>query len=1121
MKALQVYLFHSLRVCTPDGVLLDLGSPTTRSLFAYFILNRSRPINRRSLAFKFWPDEDESSARRNLRIYLHHIRRALEGVDPANELLWSDNSSVQVNPQAEIWVDVEVFTQSARTGASLDELKTATSLYEGDLLDDTYSEWCQEERQHLRQVQINALARLVQGLKQLGGHEEAIRFAQKWITLEPYDEQAHRYLMALTAAAGDRHKAIQHYHSLVETLQADLGIAPMPETRALFESIQSASALPETASVSLPFPPPSPAAAASLAPHVGRDAELQLLEQTYQAGRSGRGGFLLVTGESGIGKTRLVQEYLSRHPGALVLETLCHELESLAAYAPLRAIIEQAIDRLPETSRTGLPAWLSPLQNLLPSTAQALPVNPEWKPPPAEQTQITDTVIRLIAALHAQWPLEPVQVILDDLHWVDGPTWDFLVMLGRMAVKEGVIIIGLCRLEDLGQERRRFVRLLERNKILAQIPLRLLTIDETSTLVREIAPDLCADPFFVQRLYKETEGNPFFIVEIVKAVKEDSLHSLSGRSAFQPDRFGSERVLTNLPLSIQQVIEARLDRLSPPSQELLKIAAVIGHPFTLAMLEEISQVSAEEAIHSFEEWLERGLVRENGQSYDFSHDEVRQVAYASLSHARRQYVHRLVGDVLENRIPAADPATLAYHFSRSDQPQRTLPFLIQAGEQALRIRSYSDAYQFGLQAVALLGRIPGPRQRAERVDLNLQLAQAYAFTGDLLQAREILNETEHLALGLEDQTRLGKIFYRSAQIFWLSGQPETAGDYARRSLRSAEEQRDSYLLQASLRMLGRVGIALSAFDDAIAYLLRYTNLENATPRLPDLPIILGYLGIAYSRVGSSARAYECARKGVTLAEGGGKPQEIAFSRMHLGLVAADHRNWQECLDILNAILDLPEPLASLQAGKKPPSDTENAPLTPLGFMLLGVYGYALVHLGRPEEGAQAIRAGLAWAEKTNYRVFHYLPRMFLADSLADAQAARTEAEISLNQAREAGNRWAIGVSLRLLAEIQMRAPGPNWPEIEDGLIESMQLLRQVRARPDLARTYLALRRLYDRAGQIAWAVDCHFRATTIYEELGLVDELRQAQGHAAGERRGAVVISGLQLRGPNTLPDRG
>jgi len=161
-------------------------------------------------------------------------------------------------------------------------------------------------------------------------------------------------------------------------------------------------------------------------------------------------------------------------------------------------------------------------------------------------------------------------------------------------------------------------------------------------------------------------------------------------------------------------------------------------------------------------------------------------------------------------------------------------------------------------------------------------------------------------------------------------------------------------------------------------------------------------------------------------------------------------------------------------------------------------------------------------ERSDYRVFHYLPRIFLAHSLMlnhQIVEAREEAAKALEEARLRGNRWAAGLALRLLADIFTQAPNPNWLQIERYLIESMHTLRQIRARPELARTYLALRKLYDRAGQIAWAVDCHFRATTIFDELGMIEELYQAQGQAGGERRGAVVIPDLKLQGPNVPAD--
>ena len=1105
MALLRAYLFRSIWVVTEDGRTLDLGSPTVRSLFAYLLLHRDHPSDRRRLAFLFWPRASEAAARRNLRQYLHRLRRALEPVDPLGGLLIAEHSAVQLDPSAQIWVDVEAFRHNTRPEATLPDLQTAAELYSGDLLEDVYEDWCDETRQELRQSYLNLLDRLSQILQDMGRLDEATAFSQKWIGSEPLDEAGHRRLLSLYALAGDRGRAVSHYQSLKEKLEEELNAEPLPETQILFQAIQRGTYhpdqhLPSTSSVRRTLLPQPTAL-----PLVGRQQELAQLHDALQNARQGHGNFILISGDSGIGKTRLVQEYLSLYPGLLTLQGVCHELESVVPYASLRQALVEAGNFLPPSLLKTPPSWLVTLGYFIPSLTTQLPYLPSRAPMQEESPRLLEALMNLTMTINTGTPDQPLHLIMDDLQWCDGPTWDFLLQLSHQAENHPLLIYGLCRLEDLPRERSRLLRALERNELLLHLPLSRLSIEETAELSGYMLPQEESDPIFINRLYKETEGNPFFIIEMVRSMQE------AGHPMPSMDRVRG-RQDHNLPLGIQRVIEARLDRLSPKSQEFLAISAAIGTAFSFSWLLEIAQVTAEEGISYIEEWLHRGLVHEVGQTYDFNHEKIRQVAYNSLSHARRQYVHRRIAEVFANTVPPADPATLAYHYARSDQPLKALPFLTQAGEAALRVRSYQEAYQLGLRAVSLLGRMPGPQQRSERIDLNLQLAQAYAFTNDLQRAQEILTETEHLAASLGEEERLGKVYHRLAQIYWLRGQPEVAGDYARRTLRIAEDTNNLSLQMSSLRMLGRVGIALSAFDDAISNLLRYVRLENETAPSSDLPIVLGYLGIAYDRVGSWKRALETARRGLEMAEAEGSTQAVAFARMQLGFVYADSQRWQECLDTLKAIPDPLDPTLSLLD-----RDADNHNLTPLGFMLLGLRGRALAHRGDVRAGIELIQSGLTWAEKNNYRVFHYMPRLFLVESLYLEQNSNAvdEAHLALHQAREAGNRWAVGVLLRILAESLFRKPYPDWSLIEKYLIESMNLLRQVRARPELARTYLALRRLYDRAGQIAWAVDCHFRATSIFEELGMTDELRLAQGQAAGERRGAVVVSDMRLIGPN------
>jgi hypothetical protein len=192
-------------------------------------------------------------------------------------------------------------------------------------------------------------------------------------------------------------------------------------------------------------------------------------------------------------------------------------------------------------------------------------------------------------------------------------------------------------------------------------------------------------------------------------------------------------------------------------------------------------------------------------------------------------------------------------------------------------------------------------------------------------------------------------------------------------------------------------------------------------------------------------------------------------------------------------------------------------------MLRTVVGRCLAHVRTDSSGLAEIQAALLWASEVDYRVQIHLVHLYLAQTQlqsGETQDALGTVKLALKSAAEVGDRWAEAVAHRTQAQIAMNLHSPDWPAVERSLIISLNLLRAVRARPDLARTYLSLRRLYDRAGQSAWAVDCHFRATTIFEELGMKDELRLAQGQPAGDRTGAVVFPNLQLTGPNPDLDR-
>ena len=1100
MPSLQIYLFHTLQILSGDGTPLDLGSPTTKSLFAYLILHRQQTLDRRRLAFLFWPRSTEAAARRSLRQYLHRIRRTLEPIDPDGRFLQTAGHNVSFTPPDDCFLDVAAFEQACN--AAPHSLPYAVELYTGDLLDDIYDDWVTPERERLSRLYREALLHLIDQKEAAHKYAEAIRFAEQYQFAEPLLESAYVRLMQLHYAAGDRGRVQQQFQQLTAVLDEELGAEPLPETIALYEAMlageyargnnyQLSITNEQKAAPSSSIPHPS----SFTSPFVGRDAEMAQIMQAWQGTLAAQGGFVFIQGESGVGKTRLVDEALGLVDTAVYLFSgRGHEFESMIPYSVLAQALRDAASTMLWERFQPPPPWLPALLPLLPDLPNYFPGHELIG---GNQYHVIEGLGNFLFTLARH---RPVILYLDNLHWADGATWDFLGYLAQRAQTTRLLIIGAARVEEMAHERLRIVRKFQRTQLLQLIALQRLSQEETYALVRQLMNGDELDPVFARRIYEETEGNPFFIIETTRAVREaggDWTHSV-------PTDKAGQRPFFAIPLQVQAIIEARLDKLDDDSRAALGVAAAIGREFTFELLQQVSQYDTQTLLDALDEWLARGLVRELRDGYDFTHEKLSQVAYQQLSRARRQWIHLQVAEFLRQNRPDTDPAQLAHHYYLSNEPGRALPYLAQAGQRALSVRSYAEARELGLRAVGLIGRFPSMAKldQAGRVDLNLQLAQAYAFTGALPKALQILQETERMAESLGDIGRLARIFHRSAQIFWLRGSPNTADDYARRTLRHAEELNDSDLRYAALRMLGRVGIALSHYDDAIAYLLRYVDLAEHGFTPPDLPAIYGYLGVAYARVGSWQRAIDAAQTGLDLASAAATGAMHVVARMQLAFVYAELYEWEQALKIAEPARDL----------------WQEEGMTPHAFMLRSVVGRCMVYTGQPQAGVAEIQAALQWAEEGDYRVLVHVTHVYLAQAqffAGMAEAAVGTAVHAAEIAATAGNSWAEAVALRTRAEISMRMPRPDWSQIEANLIRAMHILRQIRARPDLARTYLTMRRLYDRAGQSAWAVDCHFRATTIFEELGMDEELRGAQGQAGGERTGAVVISGLQLVGPN------
>lgn len=418
------------------------------------------------------------------------------------------------------------------------------------------------------------------------------------------------------------------------------------------------------------------AALAESPPLVGRVSEWERLTNIWRATERGRAQLVLVTGEAGIGKTRLVEQLRSwcARRGAAVAEARAYAAEGELAYGPVVAWLrspafEPHLRKLDRGS-------LSELARLLPELLVELRDVPRPDPLPENEQRARLFTALVKAILGAA---EPLVLIADDLHWYDRETLHLVHHLLRVEPDAALLVAGTARREELGERHPLNdllvgLRLLDR---VTEIELARLSLQETAALGEQLSGRPLAAAG-VDRLHAETEGNPLFVVEALRA----------GWDPRRGDRAWSSA-------KVQAVIEYRLAQLTEPARSLAGLAATIGREFTTDVLMQASKVDDETVVRSIDELWQRGIVRERGSNvYDFSHHRIREVAYANLSPARRRHEHWAVARALERihtRGPRPVSGQIAAHYEQAGMTNEAIAWYETAAEAAQRLYAMTEA----------------------------------------------------------------------------------------------------------------------------------------------------------------------------------------------------------------------------------------------------------------------------------------------------------------------------------------------------------------------------------------------------------------------------------------------
>jgi adenylate cyclase len=1018
-------------------------------------LAADRPaIPREALCFLLWPDVPEAQARRSFSSLLSHLRRAL----PAPGIVLTAQDHVTLNAQ-EVWSDARAFDALCAGPAPMDALQRAVALYRGPLLTGfslpghpEFEAWIVQARQDRERTYLEALAQLIE--LHAARHElaAAIACARRYLATDDLAEDVHRRLIELYAANGDRGAAAQQYERCAIVLERELGLSPLPETRAAYEALRQpapvrpARALPAPAWTTLPTLD---------APLIGREAALQSLTAAYADARRGRGRVILISGEPGIGKSRLMEHFVTPHTDeATVLVGSGHETAQGVPYAPLIEALRPTLTGGPPDIE---PLYVAAVARLMPELHRHRPDLPAPHPlePTQRQAYLFRALTRYLSGLAARRP--PLILCVDDLHGCDRATRAYLAHLARQLAATPVLLLGTYRTE--GETTVAALRAaLRRLDGFAEIRLPGLTPTHIRRLIRHLSARSQVAEELSARLHRESGGNPFFLLELLRALFETGvLRQDEGGWNTRPGASIPTPGTLPLPDTVSEAIRERLRRLPAAARQVLEAGAVLGVSFEHDLVDQTSGRGEEEVVEALDALLKRQLLVEEGGAYRFIHALTRDVVYGDLSYGRRRLLHRRAGRALETLEPERSVA-LAHHFERGERMERAITYLIEAGEKALRVAAPQEACAHLSRARALFDTLPADPRRARqelRLHLTLGVALQIAHGYGNSEAGRVHARARALCYRLGDTAHLFATLGLLLMFHATNGDQRAAREIGVELLEVATQAEDPDWMMVSHWQLGVQRLAAGELVEARAHLEEATarydqrrhhkltfrfGLEPGVMSLAALSWVLwnqGYLRQAQTR----------SREAIALAEALAYPPGVAVAQSYASALAIFRRDED----------------AALTAARTVSRISKEHGLLYWRATGLTCMGWVWAQRGRPERGLRLIRRGRDAGGGTDAGMFTLLEATFLGEVYT--RAGRPERALAILQgalatANRTGERFYEPEVHRLIATLV-----PEEDEAEAHLRRAIATARAQGARSLELRAALDLCRLWRARGE--------------------------------------------------------
>jgi len=677
------------------------GSVQARSsrvvaLVAFLTVHAGSAQSRQRIAGLLWPESTGTQALTNLRRELHNLRQILGGeaslVVTPRELCWRDTHTCRV--------DVRVFDterKAALTAAAVGDddgilvhATAAIAVYRGELLPGVYEDWLLEARSQLDRQCVDLCDLVCAARARTGDLTGAVEAARRRVQLQPLEEVGYRALMGLQADMGDRAGAVSTYHHCASVLERELGVAPDPATRKAFQRLMAqgrpAARSPADAS------PRADRPGLAAAPLVGRSAELSALQEVWRAAAAGRRGLVLVRGGGGVGKTRLVAEAaeMARLQGAVVATAQCFGAAGRLALAP---VADWLRDNAVQSAAASLaPVWRAEVARLLPAGGRG--AGPKATTDAWQRHRFFEGLARALIAVR-----RPLLLVLDNVQWCDQETLAFITFCLALADDTPLLVAATVREEDLDEDRELagWIVRMRATGLLTELSLGPLEAADTARLAEAISGQRLSEAG-TSLLHAATGGFPLYVIE-------------AARGTAHPGG-------TSLPAGdLAAVLRKRLEQGTAAAREVAALAAAVGTNFTLDLLTDASDLDADAVVEAVDELWRRRIVREFRDGYDFSHDLLRETAYAGISPPRRWLLHRRIAQSLE-LLHAADTDSvavqLAEQYAQAGRPERAVAYYQRAAEVAAGVFARAEEIRLHDKALAIIAAMPRGRDRDSR-----------------------------------------------------------------------------------------------------------------------------------------------------------------------------------------------------------------------------------------------------------------------------------------------------------------------------------------------------------------------------------------------------------------------